>query len=187
MAGKKLLFTEEEWNLVAPDVARQMHEFAPSFCTAISKHLGEYGESWGTGSNLKLDGSTVIQKNEHVATAPLDSPTKHPLTANNNSTGFGSAPVAWHGAERRLAAILVCRRGRLQPSHGEATARMFGEFGGMRDGLNRRLRFLLIAGLRWFGLFSRRKRILRFFRRAKAPFIGAGPEESGQCRFLSPV
>ena len=57
----------------------------------------------------------------------------------------------------------------------------------MRDGLNRCLQFLLIASLRWFGLFSRLKRILRFFKRAKATFIGAGPEESGQCRFLSLV
>ncbi len=64
---------------------------------------------------------------------------------------------------------------------------MFGEFGNMRDGLNRRLQFLLIASLRWFGLFSRRKRILRFFRRTKAAFIVAGPKESGQCRFLSLV
>ncbi len=64
---------------------------------------------------------------------------------------------------------------------------LFGVFGSMRDGLNRRLQFLLIVSLRWFGLFSGRKRILRFFRRAKATFIGAGPQESGQCRFLSLV
>ena len=68
------------------------------------------------------------------------------------------------------------------PSH----KRIFvGTFDSMRDGLNRRLQFLLIASLRWFGLFSRRKCILRFFRRTKASFIGAGPEESGQCLFLS--
>ncbi len=64
---------------------------------------------------------------------------------------------------------------------------MFGVFGSMRDGLNRRFQFLLIVSLRWFGLFSRRKRISRFFRRAKATFIVAGPEESGQCQFLSLV
>ncbi len=64
---------------------------------------------------------------------------------------------------------------------------MFGEFGNMRDGLHRCFQFLLIASLRWFGHFSRRKRILRFFRRTKPTFIGAGPEESGQCRLLSLV
>ncbi len=64
---------------------------------------------------------------------------------------------------------------------------MFGVFGSMRDGLNQRFQFLLIVSLRWFELFSRRKRISRFFRTAKATFIGAGPEESGQCRFLSSV
>ena len=64
---------------------------------------------------------------------------------------------------------------------------MFGEFGSMRDGSNRRFQFLLIVNLRWFGLFSRRKRISRFLRRAKATFIVVGPEVFGQCRFILPV
>ncbi len=64
---------------------------------------------------------------------------------------------------------------------------MYGVFGSMRDGLNRRFQFLLIVSLRWFVHLSRRKRVSRFCRRAKATFIGAGPGESRQCRFLSLV
>jgi len=66
MADKKLLFTEEEWGAAAADVAREMDDYAPRFCTAISKHLGDHGEPWGTGSFLKLDGRIFILTNEHV-------------------------------------------------------------------------------------------------------------------------
>lgn len=67
--SERLVFTEDEWNREAPEVARQMHYFAQQFSTVIPKHLGDHGQAWGTGAYVRMADKVFIITNEHVARA----------------------------------------------------------------------------------------------------------------------
>jgi len=67
MAEGKPLFSEAEWNAEVPKVSRAMHEHLAGYCVPVSKHLGDHGELWGTGTYLRLMDRTFILTNEHVA------------------------------------------------------------------------------------------------------------------------
>jgi hypothetical protein len=88
MPDGKLLFTEEEWNAAAPEVARRMHEYVALFCAAISQHRGDHGEPWGTGSFLRLGGCTFILTNEHVASARSEAQDLVYQLGNNDDLHF---------------------------------------------------------------------------------------------------
>jgi hypothetical protein len=68
MDEPQLLFTEAEWNEEVPKVVRAMHEYVAGFLTPISKHLGEYGELWGSGTYVRLGEHIFILTNEHGCT-----------------------------------------------------------------------------------------------------------------------
>jgi hypothetical protein len=59
MAEETPLFTEAEWNEEVPKVTRAMHENLTGYCVPISKHLGDHGELWGTGTYLRLADRTL--------------------------------------------------------------------------------------------------------------------------------
>jgi hypothetical protein len=67
MTEQEYVFSEAEWNKEVPKITRAMHEYAADFWVPISKHFGEYGEAWGTGTYLRLAERTFILTNEHVA------------------------------------------------------------------------------------------------------------------------
>lgn len=69
MAEPELLFTEDEWNAAVPDVVTRMHSHVTQYATAISKHHGDHGEAWGTGSYIQLGDRVFILTNDHVARA----------------------------------------------------------------------------------------------------------------------
>ena len=64
-----MLFTEEEWNQAIPEVVRAMTEYVRPFGTPVSKHHGDHGEPWGSGSYLQLGDRFFILTNQHVAAA----------------------------------------------------------------------------------------------------------------------
>ncbi len=69
MTEPNLVFTKEEWEIAVPDVVRKMQIYLSSYCTPISRHIGDHGELEGTGTYLDLAGQTFILTNEHVACA----------------------------------------------------------------------------------------------------------------------
>jgi len=88
MAGERLLFTEEEWNVAAPEVGRQMHDHVFPYTTVISKHLGDHGEAVGTGAFLKLGERIFILTNEHVARVRTTTQDLVYQMANNDEPNF---------------------------------------------------------------------------------------------------
>lgn len=64
----KLMFTEDEWNTSKPKLTRDMTEHLRQYRTPVFKDRGDYGEGWGSGSFVELDGAKYILTNEHVAT-----------------------------------------------------------------------------------------------------------------------
>jgi len=51
-----------------PVLTRDMTAFLAKYRTPIFKDRGDYGEGWGSGSFIDLDGNKYILTNEHVAT-----------------------------------------------------------------------------------------------------------------------
>jgi hypothetical protein len=63
-----LLFTEDEWNHAVLSVAAEMKSFLSAYRTPVFKDHGDYGEGWGSGSYLALNGRRFLLTNEHVST-----------------------------------------------------------------------------------------------------------------------
>ena len=63
------LISEEEWNVLMPDVTERMHAHIAPFCVPVSKHHDDHGTAWGSGSFMKLHDRIFILTNEHVAQA----------------------------------------------------------------------------------------------------------------------
>ena len=93
MPKSKLLFTEEEWRALVPQVVSEMDNHVEGFCTAVSLHLGEHGELRGSGSYIEIGGRVFILTNEHVSNARsseqvllhqlLNQDTLHPIVGNH--------------------------------------------------------------------------------------------------------
>jgi hypothetical protein len=129
-----------------------MDVYATSFCTSVSKHLGEHGEAWGTGSYLRLDGRTYILTNEHVASARsstqlllhqlLDHEDPQPIRGNHFSFQWpldvAVLPVdasAWETTEHASKAITTDM---IAIAHDPATTELltFAGFSGERSGFH---------------------------------------------------
>ena len=79
MSDDRPPWTKEEWDKLAPEVARAMHEYIEPFCVPISMVKGDYGEGWGSGCYLRLGGRTCIVTNEHIARAVQRQPLAYQL------------------------------------------------------------------------------------------------------------
>lgn len=64
----KLVFTEDQWNAAMPQLTKDMTAHLAEYRTPIFKDQGTFGEGWGSGSFVEIDGTTHILTNEHVAT-----------------------------------------------------------------------------------------------------------------------
>ncbi len=64
-----LLFTKEEWDSALPELTRAMTAHLKQFRTPLFIDHGEYGEGWGSGSFVGINGRKYILTNEHVAEA----------------------------------------------------------------------------------------------------------------------
>ncbi len=67
-----LVFTEQEWDAVLPNVVAEVTEYLRPYRTAIYEHKQDkygnsYGDGWGSGSYLRLGARVVILTNQHVA------------------------------------------------------------------------------------------------------------------------
>lgn len=69
----KLLFTKEEWDAAMPELTSAMTAHLKQFRTPLFIDHGDYGEGWGSGSFIELNGRKYILTNEHVAEARRDS------------------------------------------------------------------------------------------------------------------
>lgn len=63
-----LLFTKEEWEAAMPLLTERMIEVVKLYRTPVFKDRGEYGEGWGTGGFVEIDGLKYVLTNQHVAT-----------------------------------------------------------------------------------------------------------------------
>lgn len=63
-----LVFTEKEWNASLPKLTRDMTEYLRQYRTPVFKDQGDYGDGWGSGSFVELDGAKYILTNQHIAT-----------------------------------------------------------------------------------------------------------------------
>jgi hypothetical protein len=148
MAEAQLLFTEAEWNAEVPKVVSAMHEYLAPFLVPVTKHLGEYGEPWGSGTYLTLGGRTFILTNEHVARARRTTPLLHQLCDQEDlheirgdhfefewPLDIAVLPVAksvWEGSDHRAKAITADM---ISIAHDPAPTELltFGGFSGDRS------------------------------------------------------
>jgi hypothetical protein len=65
----KLLFSKEEWEAAMPTLTAAMTEYLKQYRTPVFVDYGDYGEAWGSGAFIELDGRKYVLTNEHVARA----------------------------------------------------------------------------------------------------------------------
>jgi hypothetical protein len=65
----KLLFGKEEWEAALPTLTAEMTTYLKQYRTPLFIDHGDYGEEWGSGAFIELDGRKYILTNEHVARA----------------------------------------------------------------------------------------------------------------------
>lgn len=85
------------WNAYCNEVAGQMFDHVKPFVTAISKVIsdenGDYGEHWGSGSFVALDGARYLMTNEHVARRICSTPLAHQFFESESVVRLNS-PIA---------------------------------------------------------------------------------------------
>ncbi|WP_158912795.1 hypothetical protein [Caulobacter sp. S45] len=68
----QLLFTKEEWDAAMPQLTKDMMDVLRRYRTPVFKDQGDYGDGWGTGGFVEIDGSKFVLTNQHVATVRHD-------------------------------------------------------------------------------------------------------------------
>jgi hypothetical protein len=68
-----------------PEIARRMHEHIWPYSVPVQKHMGDFGEGWGSGGYLRFTGRIYILTNEHVARPrEANQPLSHQLAGSEN-------------------------------------------------------------------------------------------------------